>query len=157
MPNCERHLRYTSGGIRGSRGFRFPASFRFCWRHEPFDGGMEVLRREVAIPRDHAERLPASEHLHCAEINAGHNQPRGKGVAITMPRVAVQSARVAPGIPKCGLAAFDSSTEEPHGLAIRQREDRLACIIWPPAPRAQIEKGRSDGGVQRHLARGTVL
>src|SRR5206468_8363358 len=116
-----------------------------------------VLRREVAIPRDHAERLLASEHLHRAEINAGHDQPRRKGVAVTVPRVAVQAARVAPGIPKCGLAAFDSSAEEPHSLAVREREERLACIIWPTARSGQIEESRSDGGGERHLARGPVL
>ena len=116
-----RDLRYTGSTARRVRRSYAEVLHRPT-ADESFDSRLEVIRCQVRVPLDHAECPPAAEVLHRPQVNTCHDEPGRERVAVAVPCVTVEPARVLPCRLERNLSPLD-------GL----REEARPCVIVNPS------------------------
>src|SRR6266540_3233775 len=98
-----------------------------------------MTRAEVRVTLHHSQGFPASQHLHRPQIHAGHDEPGGEAVAVTVPGVADESGGILPLFFKSRSRPPDRLREGTGDRAICCSEDRLLRIVWPLPAGAEID------------------
>lgn len=58
-------------------------------RGDSVDDGQPMLRRQMAIPRRHCDRLVSGEFLNLFDGRTRHRQPRAESMTVAVPDVAL--------------------------------------------------------------------
>jgi len=82
-----------------------------------------VLGRDVAVVLDRHHGPPPAELLHAPKINPGHHEAAREGVAVTVPRIALDAPGITARGPEGHPRLLHDLGEELVRLGVRTRRD----------------------------------
>jgi len=100
----------------------------------------------------HRQCPPTAEDLYRAKVNPRHHEARGERVAVAMPCIACQSARILTSLPKRRLRPVHRLRKELVRLPITAPEHGLLGILRLPPLARYVEQHRANDAVHRDLA-----